>query len=71
LDESQKIGPTVFRLRGPRPKSGKLRLNLHGIILKGKSIGLTPQKKKKKKKKKRLNRLDWLNLHGIFVIFRK
>jgi hypothetical protein len=24
----------------PRPKSGKLRLNLHGTILEGKSIGL-------------------------------
>ncbi len=24
---------------GPKPKSGKLRLNLHGTILEGKSIG--------------------------------
>jgi hypothetical protein len=28
---------------GPRPKSGKLRLNLHGTILEGKSIGLNPK----------------------------
>jgi hypothetical protein len=36
---------------GPRPKSGKSRLNLHGTILEGKSIGLNPKKKKKRAKK--------------------
>jgi hypothetical protein len=30
----------------PRPKSGKSRLNLHGTILEGKSIGSDPKKKK-------------------------
>jgi hypothetical protein len=30
---------------GPRPKSGKLRLILHGTILEGKSIGLEINKK--------------------------
>jgi hypothetical protein len=29
---------------GPRPTSGKLRPNLHGTILEGKSIGLDPKK---------------------------
>jgi hypothetical protein len=29
---------------GPRPKSGKLRLNLHVTIVEGKSIGLNPRK---------------------------
>jgi hypothetical protein len=32
---------------GPRPKSGKLRLNLHGTILDGKSIGSDPEKELK------------------------
>jgi hypothetical protein len=29
---------------GPRPKSDKWRLNLHGTILEGKSIGSKPKK---------------------------
>jgi hypothetical protein len=58
LDESHKLDPWPLD-EGPRPKSGKLRLNLHGIILQGKSIG---SNQKKEKEKKRLNRLDWLNL---------
>jgi hypothetical protein len=36
---------------GPRPKWDKLRLNLHGTILEGKSIGSNPKKKKKKSQK--------------------
>jgi len=32
-----------------RQKSGKLRLNLHGSILEGKSIGLDPPEKKLKR----------------------
>jgi hypothetical protein len=35
----------------PRPKSGKSRLNLHGTILEGKSIGSDPKKKKKQELK--------------------
>ncbi len=31
---------------GPRPKTGKSRLNLHGTILEGKSIGLNQKKTK-------------------------
>jgi hypothetical protein len=31
---------------GPRPKSGKLRLNLHATILERKSIGSNSKKKK-------------------------
>jgi hypothetical protein len=31
---------------GPRPKSGKSRLNLHGTILEGESIGSYQKKKK-------------------------
>jgi hypothetical protein len=34
---------------GPRPKSDKSRLNLHGAILGGKSIGLNPKKEFKRK----------------------
>jgi hypothetical protein len=41
--ESIKLDPWPLD-EGPRPKSGKLRLNLHGTILEGKSIGLDPQK---------------------------
>jgi hypothetical protein len=32
---------------GPRPKSGKLRLNLHDTFLEGKSIGLDPKRTSK------------------------
>jgi hypothetical protein len=32
---------------GPRPKSGESTLNLHGTILKGKSIGLNQKTNKK------------------------
>jgi len=38
---------------GPRPKSGKSWLNLHGTILEGKLIGPHGGGKKKKKKEKR------------------
>jgi hypothetical protein len=38
---------------GPKPKSGKSWLNLHGTILEGKSIGSHRKKKKKKKKKRK------------------
>ncbi len=44
---------------GPRPKSGKSWLNLHGTIFEGKSIGSHQKKKKKKKKigkKKRVSK---------------
>jgi hypothetical protein len=37
---------------GPRPKSGKSRLNLHGTILEENSIGSNPQIKEKKLKQK-------------------
>ncbi len=37
LAESHKLDPWPFD-EGPRPKSGKLRLNLHGTILEGNSI---------------------------------
>ncbi len=45
LDESHKLDPWPLK-EGPQPKIGKLRLNLHGTILEGKSIGLDPPKKK-------------------------
>jgi len=45
LDEAK---PTSGNL----PKSGKLRLNLHGTNLEGKSIGFKPKKKKKTLKKR-------------------
>jgi hypothetical protein len=35
---------------GPRPKSDKSRLNLHGTILEGKSIGLETPKEKELKR---------------------
>jgi hypothetical protein len=50
LDESHKLDPRPFD-EGPRPKSGKLRLNLHGIILEGKSIGSNQKRKRKRKVK--------------------
>jgi hypothetical protein len=34
---------------GPRPKAGKSRLNLHGTILEGKSIGLNQKNTELKK----------------------
>ncbi len=39
---------------GPRPKSGKSRLNLHGTILKGNSIGLNQKNKLKRARKESL-----------------
>jgi hypothetical protein len=33
---------------GPRPKSGKSRLNLHGTILEGRSIGFMNKEKSSK-----------------------
>jgi hypothetical protein len=42
LAKSHKLDPWPSD-EGPRPKSGKSRLNLHGTILKGKSIGSDPK----------------------------
>jgi hypothetical protein len=42
--ESHKLDPWPLD-EGPRPKSGKSKLNLHGAILEGKSIGLNCTKK--------------------------
>jgi len=50
LDESHNLDPWLLD-EGPRPKNGKSRLNLHGTILEGKSIG-SDQKKKKKLKRR-------------------
>jgi hypothetical protein len=45
------INLTLWPLdKGPRPKSGKFRLNLRGTILEGKSIDLQTQKKNSTKK---------------------
>ncbi len=49
LDESHKLDPWPLK-EDPWPKIGKLRLNLHGTILEGKSIGLDPKKKKRTSK---------------------
>jgi hypothetical protein len=38
-----------MRVQGPRPKSGKLKLNLHGTIVEGKSINLDPKKDVKRR----------------------
>jgi hypothetical protein len=35
-------------IEGPRPKSGKLRLNLHGAILEGRSSGFMNKRKSSK-----------------------
>jgi hypothetical protein len=43
LAESHKLGPLPLDER-PWPKSGKLKLNLHGTYLEGKSIGSNPKK---------------------------
>jgi hypothetical protein len=43
LAESHKLDPLPLD-ECPRPKSGKLRLNLHGTILEGTSIGSSPKK---------------------------
>jgi hypothetical protein len=48
LDESHNLDPHPLD-EGSRPKSGKLRLNWHGPILEGKSIGSNLKKKRKKK----------------------
>jgi hypothetical protein len=50
LAKSHKLDPRPLD-EGPKPKSGKLRLNLHGSILKGKSIGSDPKIKIKLKLK--------------------
>jgi hypothetical protein len=47
LDESHKLDPLPLD-EGPRPKSDKWRLNLHGTILEGKSIGSKPKNEFKK-----------------------
>jgi hypothetical protein len=39
LVESLKLVSRLLN-EGPRPKSGKLKLNLHGTFLEGKSMGL-------------------------------
>jgi hypothetical protein len=46
LAESHKLDPWPLD-ESPRPKSGKLGLNLHGTILEGKSIGLNNKKELK------------------------
>jgi hypothetical protein len=47
LDKSQyKLGPRSLD-EGPKPKSGRSKLNLCGTILEGKSIGLNPKKELK------------------------
>jgi hypothetical protein len=38
--------------KGPRPKSGKLRLNLHDTISKGKLISLDPKKELKRERER-------------------
>jgi hypothetical protein len=49
VDESHKLNPWWWPLdEGPRPKSGKSRLNLHDTNLEGKSIGLDPKRKSSK-----------------------
>jgi hypothetical protein len=52
LDENRKLDPWPLD-EGPKLKHGKSRLNLHGTILEGKSVGLTPPKKKQKTKNKK------------------
>jgi hypothetical protein len=42
----------AFLDEGPRPKSGKSRLNLHCTILEGKSIGWKPPQRKKDLKRR-------------------
>jgi len=44
IAESHKLDPGPLD-EGPRPKSGKLRLNPHGTILEGKSIVSDPKKR--------------------------
>jgi hypothetical protein len=44
LDESHKLDLWPLN-EGPKPKSDKSRLNLHGTILEEKSIGLKGKKK--------------------------
>jgi len=41
LDGSYKLDPWPLKM-GPRPKHVKLKANLHGTILEGKSIYLEP-----------------------------
>jgi len=48
LAESHKLEAGPLH-KGPRPKSGKLRLNLHGTILEGKSIGWDPKRELKRR----------------------
>jgi hypothetical protein len=43
---------------GPRPKSGKSRLNLHGTILEGKSIGLDQKKQRAQRRAHDLENQD-------------
>jgi hypothetical protein len=47
LDKSHKLDPQPLN-EGPRPKNGKSRLNLHGTILEGRSIGFMNKKKVQK-----------------------
>jgi hypothetical protein len=47
LDEVHKLDPRRLD-EVPRQKSGKLRLNPHGTLLDGKSIGSDPKKDLKK-----------------------
>jgi len=50
LDGSYKLDPWPLN-KGPRPKNVKLKVNLHGTILEGKSIDLEPPPPPKGKKK--------------------
>jgi hypothetical protein len=52
VDESHKLNPWWWWPldEGPRPKSGKSRLNLHDTNLEGKSIGSHPKRKSSKGK---------------------
>jgi len=52
LADSQKLEPWPLD-EGPRPKSGKSRLNLHGTILERFNQLRPPKEKKKKKKTKK------------------
>jgi hypothetical protein len=66
LTESHKLDTSPLK-EGPRPKSGKLRLNLHGTILEGKSVGSDPTKDLKRelmswrtKMQARVEVRDWI-----------
>ncbi len=79
MAESHSLNPRPYD-EGPSPKVAKLRLNLHGIILKAKSIGSNPKLKLKiiffikNKNKNILNlkiHLNLLKFKNIFIKKRK